>query len=61
MFVDDHSQIHGGLENTVTVRLSREDLLRITSGRVVVGKNKEGNRLQVVVLVENDPQPKPGS
>ena len=56
MFVDDHNLMGGGQDNTITVRVSREEVGAINSGRIIVGRNVGGNKIQVVVMMEDDPE-----
>jgi len=57
MFVDDHDEMCGGLENTVTVRMSFKELAKLASGESITGRNKSGNKIQVIVTVEDNPKP----
>lgn len=56
MYIDDHDQMHGGLKNTISVRISPEELLKLKRGETVHARNKRGNKLQVVLFVESIPR-----
>lgn len=57
MLIDDHDQMYGGSENTVTVRISTEELTKLSQGELVKRQNKSGNKLNVILMLQDDPQP----
>ena len=56
MFVDDHNLMGGGQDNPITVRVSREEVGAINSGKIIIGRNARGNKIQVVVMMEDEPK-----
>ncbi len=57
MFIDDHDEMYGGLENTVTARLSFKEIGKLVKGEAVSARNKSGNKIQVILVVEDNPKP----
>lgn len=57
MFVDDHEETQGAGANTLTVRLSKEEAWEILAGKVLTGKNENGGRVTVRVMVQDNPRP----
>lgn len=57
MFVDDHDEMCNGLENTITVRVSFKELAKLAKGELVRGRNKSGNKIQVIIMAEDNPRP----
>ena len=56
MFVDDHNLMCGGQDNTITVRVSREEVGAMNSGKIIIGRNISGNKIQVVIMMEENPK-----
>ena len=57
MFVDDHEKMFGGLPNTVTVRLSPEEAQEVCDRKILIATNEAGNKLRVILMVEDNPHP----
>lgn len=55
MIVDDHDLMCGGLENTLTVRLTAEEVQQLLSGKILTGKNEQGCKTTVKVMVRDNP------
>ena len=58
MQVDDHNEMHGGVSDALSIRISPQELKVLVAGRIIVGKNK---RRGVIVTIQLEQDPKPTS